>query len=148
MGIYIFFGSHLTIMISNMTQYFKETLVTAAWSSAVCYNKCVRTTNVEETRKFCKDDPLKIKYCPPDDELTMCQVQCLSRRELRGLEIDLHGMGALKGYGINMEDVAKDSYRNYIEQKDKFVSPADMVGSDVTGMDRAMNGTLSRMLEP
>jgi len=131
-----------------MTQYFKDTLITGAWASAACYNKCVRTSTAEEAQNFCKDNPLKIKYCPPDDELTMCQVQCFSRRELRSLEIDLHGMQQLQQYGINIEQVAKDSYRHYILHKDKFVSPVESLRNDVMGMDRVINGALSGIALP
>ncbi len=64
-----------------MTTYFGQALQSASLVSDQCYLKCVKDAKQKRKTENCNPEGWwnkESRFCPADDEYTICQLECLT----------------------------------------------------------------------
>lgn len=118
-----------SLLISNrhIAHVFEMSVMKYFWEESRCYTNCVCSRDSRLTAPMCKAREAKqnLRYCPPDDENCVCQLQCLSSTGEKGHnEARLLGFSELPSWDINYQDILENSYNKYRLSKQGALSDA------------------------
>jgi hypothetical protein len=123
----------LTIPPRDSTDCADEELISAAWASSKCYQKCADRPDKNRTTVCTEKSTHKeSRYCPEEAPHRGCQLQCFTTQSILNHEKSLNGIAHLKDYKLDLPQVKEAVYRNYLKRGNEgYKAPSQYTGADM-----------------
>jgi hypothetical protein len=138
---------HANALIRDVAQLVEELYISYAWANSQCYVKGNIVHDEGAYNGLCHPTA-KTKWwnqesrlCDPDTR-TVVQAQCLTNRDKDNREIPLIGIKGLEKSHLSLNQVLRDSLRNYREFGPLGIQPKDLA-RDPFWQDSLMNRNVS-----